>query len=156
MEIDININGLEKLEQIANDLSESVEKTKALAGGMVKACDELNITLDREAVAQAAVKAIDAKAMRDSARVNLQLLHEQPKYVENDSTNEQEDEIRITPLGIALGIALEMGIISKEDPDVLVKFRNYWEKVEKYVLPYAFEQMKAGEADHVNAPPNSQ
>ena len=48
------------------------------------------------------------------------------------------NEVTITPLGIALGLAVEMGIVSKDDPDVLAKFKQYWEQVEKYVLPYAF------------------
>lgn len=65
------------------------------------------------------------------------------------------NEITLTPLGIALGIAIEMGIVSKDDPNVLTKFRNYWEQVEKYVLPYAFERMNKGEATHAGASPNS-
>lgn len=91
------------------------------------------------------------------AEINrIQERHCELKFVEKDPLGNQEDEITITPLGIALGIAVEMGIVSKEDPNVLVKFRNYWDKVEQYVLPYAFERMKEGEADHINTPPNSQ
>lgn len=95
--------------------------------------------------------AIDQVKIVDAEQIQRAL-----EQAEKDPLGNQEDEITITPLGIALGIAVEMGIVSKEDPNVLVKFRNYWDKVEKYVLPYAFERMKEGEADHINTPPNSQ
>ena len=59
LDIAVKIDGMERIRQLSNDLQQSVEKTKALAGALVQACDELSISLDHEAVAQAAVKAID-------------------------------------------------------------------------------------------------
>ena len=45
LDIGVSVNGIENVVLILNELQESVEKTKALAGALVKACDEINITL---------------------------------------------------------------------------------------------------------------
>lgn len=46
------------------------------------------------------------------------------------------EEITITPLGLALGYALEIGLVTKEDPNLMEKFKAYWKLIETKVIPY--------------------
>jgi len=46
LDIAVKVDGMERIRRLSDDLQQSVEKTKALAGALVQACDELNITLD--------------------------------------------------------------------------------------------------------------
>ena len=44
--IDVRVEGLDEVGRIAGELQQSVEKTRALASALIKACNNLNIETD--------------------------------------------------------------------------------------------------------------
>lgn len=56
--------------------------------------------------------------------------------------------IRLTPKGLALGLAVEAGIMSKPPTDEeMERFHQFWEQAKKHLIPMILKEMKEAEAD---------
>ena len=63
------------------------------------------------------------------------------------------EQIRLTPKGVALGLAVEAGFTDRPPSDEqMARFHRFWEAIEEQVIPMVMARMK--EAEACEAPAN--
>lgn len=57
------------------------------------------------------------------------------------------ERIRLTPKGLALGLAVEAGFMSRPPTEEqMERFHLFWDGIERQVVPMVIERMKEAEA----------
>ena len=48
VDLNLSIDGLDEVKRLSDELNRSMEKTKALANALIKACNQVTINIDQE------------------------------------------------------------------------------------------------------------